>query len=49
MGRPSRFSSEVRERAGRMMFGHESEYDSQWAAIDPDSRGQDRVFILDAS
>jgi transposase len=33
MGRPSRFSPEVRERAVRMVFDHESSYDSQWAAI----------------
>ena len=33
MGRPSRFSPEVRERAVRMVFDHRNEYDSQWAAI----------------
>ncbi len=33
MGRPSRYSSEVRERAVRMVVEHESQYDSQWAAI----------------
>ena len=33
MGRPSGFSPEVREWAVRMVFDHESEYDSQRAAI----------------
>jgi transposase len=33
MANRSRYSSEVRERAVRMVREHESEYDSQWAAI----------------
>jgi len=33
MGRQSRYSPEVRERAVRMVFEHEGEYPSQWAAI----------------
>ena len=33
MGRASRYSPEVRERAVRMVREHETEYDSQWAAI----------------
>ena len=33
MGRPSRYSPEVRERAVRMVVEHKSQYDSQWAAI----------------
>jgi transposase len=33
MGKPSRFSPEVRERAIRMVLEHTEEYDSQWAAI----------------
>jgi len=33
MARPSRYSSEVRERAVRMVREHGSEYPSQWAAI----------------
>ena len=33
MGRPSRYSAEVRERAVRMVFEHQDRYDSQWAAI----------------
>jgi transposase len=33
MGKPSRFSPEVRERAVRMVLEHAEDYDSQWAAI----------------
>ena len=33
MARPSRYSSEVRERAVRMVEEHREEYSSQWAAI----------------
>ena len=33
MGRPNKFSPEVRERAIRLVLEHQEQYDSQWAAI----------------
>ena len=33
MNRSTRYSPEIRERAVRMVFEHQAEYDSQWAAL----------------
>ncbi len=33
MNKPKKYSPEVRERAVRMVFEHEKDHESQWAAI----------------
>jgi len=33
MNRSTRYSPEIRERAVRMVFEHQADYDSQWAAL----------------
>jgi transposase-like protein len=33
MGRPSKYSPELRERAVRMVFDHAADYTSEWAAM----------------
>ena len=33
MNKSTRYSPEIRDRAVRMVFEHQAEYDSQWAAI----------------
>ena len=33
MNRSKRYSPEIRERAVRMVFEHQSEYESEWAAM----------------
>jgi transposase len=33
MGRPTKFTAEVRERAVRLVFEQQGAYESQWAAI----------------
>ena len=33
MNRATKYSPEIRERAVRMVFEHQAEYDSQWAAM----------------
>lgn len=33
MNRQARYPQEMRERAARLVFDHQDEYDSQWAAI----------------
>ena len=33
MNRATRYSPEIRERAVRMVFEHQADYDSQWVAL----------------
>ena len=33
MNKQTRYSPEIRERAVRMVFEHQAEYDSQWSAL----------------
>ena len=33
MNRSTRYSPEIRDRTGRMVFEHQAEYDSQWSAM----------------
>ena len=33
MSKSKRYSREIRERAVRMVFGHEKDYESRWAAL----------------
>ena len=47
MGRPSRYSSDARARADRMVLDQESEHDSQWAAIRSIS-AMNRLLVGDA-
>ncbi len=34
MGRPTKYSAEVRERAVRLVLEQQGEHESQWAAIE---------------
>ena len=47
MGRASRYSPEVRDRAVRLVLEHEREHDSQWAAIR--STGVRKAFFVTGS
>ncbi len=39
MNKSTRYSPEIRERAVRMVFEHQGEHESQWAAIESISAG----------
>lgn len=48
MNKKTRFSPEIRERAVRMVFEHQGEYDSQWVAVRADA-SLSRKFLRNAA
>ena len=45
MVKGNRYSSEVRKRAVRLVFEHENEYESPWAASQPEGDALDNLWI----